>query len=483
MTFGVSVAQRQFFNGRVGRMLLCALFFACNTLAGQTKAQSDPCSYVLPHYEEDWSCVLSPSHSSDSLDPIKYVALGASENSYISFGGEIRETYERFHNPNFGLQPQSFDGYLLQRYLFHADVHIGESVRGYVELLSAFENWRVGGPRPIVDEDKLDVHQGFLAFYLGLEQHSRTVIRIGRQEMALGSGRLIALREGTNVPFSFDGIRVESQQGAWDLDFFVTKPVQNRIGIFDDPPQAGSWFWGIYSSRVVHIDGHPSHLDMYYLGLDRSQGTFNQGTGHETRHMIGVRIWNLKGAWNYDAEGMYQFGAFGSGNIQAWRVASDTSYGFTSMRWQPRFVFAADVASGDRNPSDPNLQTFNALFQSGTYSGRAQILGPANTIRIEPSIKATPRSAVSISAGWGFYWRESIADGLYGIAGNLLVPGNTTRARYEGSRPIVQVDWQVTRHLSGHINYIYVFNGPFGEQAIHGTSSMSYVSPWVTYEF
>ena len=41
----------------------------------------------------------------------------------------------------------------------------------------------------------------------------------------------------------------------------------------------------------------------------------------------------------------------------------------------------------------------------------------------------------------------------------------------------------MNRHLSTHVNYIYVFNGPFGQQAIHGTSGMSYVSPWVTYEF
>jgi hypothetical protein len=294
---------------------------------------------------------------------------------------------------------------------------------------------------------------------------------------------LIALREGTNVPISVDGIRAEFHRGGWSLNVFVTRPVQNRIGIFDDPPQAGTWFRGAYSSQAVQIDGHPSNFDLYYLGLDRNPGVFNQGTAQETRHTLGARMWNFKGAWNYDAEGIFQFGTFGRGDIRAFRAASDMSYGFASVRWQPRLGFAADVASGDRHPSDPNLQTFNALFQSGTYSGKAQILGPSNTIRIEPSVKASPRAAVSISAGWGFYWRESIHDGLYGIAGNPLVPGNTSRARYEGSRPILQADWQVNRHLSAHVNYIYVFNGPFGQQAIHGTSSMSYVSPWLTYEF
>jgi len=90
---------------------------------------------------------------------------------------------------------------------------------------------------------------------------------------------------------------------------------------------------------------------------------------------------------------------------------------------------------------------------------------------------------VAISSGWGFYWRQNINDGLYGISGNLLVPSNGVKARYEGSRPIVQVDWQATQHLSAHLNYIYVFNAPFEEESVHGSRSLSYVSPWVTYRF
>ena len=35
------------------------------------------------------------------------------------------------------------------------------------------------------------------------------------------------------------------------------------------------------------------------------------------------------------------------------------------------------------------------------------------------------------------------------------------KSRYEGSRPIVELDWQLTRHLSAHVNYIFVFNARF----------------------
>ena len=127
----------------------------------------------------------------------------------------------------------------------------------------------------------------------GQEQNEQAVVRLGRQEMALGSGRLVALREGTNVPFSFDGIRARIHRSRWSLNSFGTKPVQNRIGMLDDRPQAETWFWGVYSSRAVQVDEHASNFDLYYLGLDRNPGVFNQEGAHETRHTLGetIAVW------------------------------------------------------------------------------------------------------------------------------------------------------------------------------------------------
>jgi hypothetical protein len=102
---------------------------------------------------------------------------------------------------------------------------------------------------------------------------------------------------------------------------------------------------------------------------------------------------------------------------------------------------------------------------------------------MEPSLGLFFSERVTLSAGWGFFWRESSHDGLYGIAGNLIVPSNGVKSRYEGSRPIAQLDWQMTRHLSTHVNYIYVFNARFEEESVHATTSMSYISPWLTYRF
>jgi hypothetical protein len=301
--------------------------------------------------------------------------------------------------------------------------------------------------------------------------------------MAFGSGRMIALREGPNVPLSFDGVRLSWRLPAWQVDGFATRPVQNNPGFFDDPPQHDFAFWGAYVSHPLAAGAGKPVLDFYYLGLDRKHAVFNQGVGPELRHTLGVRLAGQRAGWSYDTETMYQFGTFGSGTINAWRAVGNVAHVFTSVLWHPKIGLDADIASGDRDPADPDLQTFNSLFQSGTYSGRAQILGPNNAIRLEPSLTLLLSERVTLSGSWGFFWRQSANDALYGIPGNVLVPSHGVQSRYEGSRPITEVDWQVTRHLSAHVNYIYVFNAKFEEQSVHGTSSMSFVSPWLTYRF
>jgi Alginate export len=444
--------------------------------AAQTSPPEPDRRYPLPTYDEDWRFLRDPNLRAEPWDRVKYVPLA--DGIFASFGGEARETYERFGNENFGLSLPSPNGYLLQRYLLHSDVHVGSRFRLWAELNSSLEDGRVGGPRPVTDEDKLDLHQAFVEFKISQRSDSPVRIEIGRQEIAVGSGRMYALREGPNVPLSFDGVRAIAKTASWRFDAWAARPVTTTPGIFDDASNRQFSVWGTYATRtgIRHAS-----VGVYYLGLDRQNASFDKGAANELRHTVGARVWRA-GLWAYDAEGMYQFGSFGAGNIRAWRVAVEGSRGL-AVSGNPRVGIEFDIASGDRDRSSPNLGTFNSFFQSGTYSGRAPLLGPDNTIRLEPTLTLAPRRGVSLSTGWVFFWRESEQDGLYGIGGNLIVPSNGVLRHYEGNRPIVEAGWVLNPHLSVHLSYIFVFNGQFEEQSVHATTTESYVSPWITYRF
>src|SRR4029077_17554015 len=109
-----------------------------------------------------------------------------------------------------------------------------------------------------------DLHQAFVDVTVGDSGASADVLRVGRQEIALGSGRMYALREGPNVPLSFDGVRVIAHAGPWQLDSWAARPVENTPGVFDDRSHPSFDVWGVYASREMTQSRQGVGLDVYY---------------------------------------------------------------------------------------------------------------------------------------------------------------------------------------------------------------------------
>src|SRR5262245_52523424 len=168
-------------------------------------------------YDEDWRSLEDRSTHIDWLDPLKYIPLGR-PNWIVTIGGEIRERFELLDHPNFGSGTTDGNGYFLQRYLLSSDFHFGPGVRFFGELQSGLENGRKGGPRP-TDLDRLEVHQAFLDWKVFASDARALTIRVGRQEIGFGSGRLLSPAEGLNLRRSLDGARVTVKLGkvVWNM--------------------------------------------------------------------------------------------------------------------------------------------------------------------------------------------------------------------------------------------------------------------------
>ena len=82
---------------------------------------SPPPSFKQLRYDENYSYLSDPTLRTDFLDAIKFIPLNKSGESWLTLGGEMRERYEYYHNSQWGLGPQDDNGYLLQRYMIHAD--------------------------------------------------------------------------------------------------------------------------------------------------------------------------------------------------------------------------------------------------------------------------------------------------------------------------------------------------------------------------
>ncbi len=454
---------------------------------GQSDEKSNkwptPPAYKLLRYEEDYTYLKDPSCRTGFWDPIKYIPLCDREDWYLSIGGELRERYEFYHEQDAGLVPPNArdNGYMLERYFLHGDLHLGPYFRFFGQLESGLEDQRIGGPRLDIDRNAFDIHQAFADFVWPLAGEKDTLTaRLGRQEFEYGSGRLIDVRDGPNLRLSFDAARLLLHAGDWEVDGWWAKPVLNQPGAIDDYPDPNRSFWGVYSVHPFPVLPK-GNVDLYYLGFENKDAVYVQGSGNELRHTLGTRIWGRPLPWEYNLEYDWQFGTFGPGNIEAWSAANAIRYNFSDLPLKPRLGLRFDVASGDNNPATANLQTFNPLFPSGIYFSLLNPVGPLNIIDLHPTLDLYAGEKVTLGIDWDFFWRESLGDGVYRISGTPLRPG-VGGGRYVGNSPAVTVNWNPTRHLSVLTSYVHFFPGSFFE-ANPSNKGTDYFTVWLDYKF
>lgn len=450
---------------------------AGNLYAGDEGIRPD---FKLSRQDEDYSALRDPELRTNVIDQLKFIPLSHDGTTWLTLGGEVRERYEYFQNANWGRGPQDDNGYSLTRFMLHADAHAGEYFRLFTQFKTGLEYDRDGGPRP-TDRDDLDVHQLFADARIPWDAQQSLTLRLGRQELSFGSQRLVSVRESPNVRQSFDGARATLKLENWQFDAFATRPVETNPGIFDDHPDPHTGFWGLYG--VAPFKWVPGgHADFYYLGLQRDAAHYDQGTARELRHSVGTRLWGRHAGWDWNFEFVYQFGEFGDGNISAWTAASDTGFTFENTMWTPRLGFKADATSGDRDPKNPDLQTFNPLFPKGAYFGETGLIGPQNHIDLHPSIDLHPTRSITFTTDADFFWRESIHDGVYNTGLNIARSGVNGGSRYIGAQCAAQVDRRLSRLLSWSANYSHFFAGTF-LQANPPAADVDYVSTWMTFRF
>ena len=138
------------------------------------------------------------------------------------------------------------------------------------------------------------------------------------------------------------------------------------------------------AARVSEADALTLYraTDLNALGLmanvvrERKNGNFNRGTGPETRHTVGSRLWRTGRLFDINYEVIGQFGTWSGLPIRAWAVSTDTGFTHNLLKAKSRFGLRGDVASGDSRRN--SLGSFNPLFPSTSYTGSIALFGPTN---------------------------------------------------------------------------------------------------------
>jgi Alginate export len=420
---------------------------------------TSPQAFTNLRYTEDYSYLRDASKWTGAWwEPYKYIPLDESGLSYLTLGAELRFRTEAYRNFDWG--EVSIDNYQWYRVMPYADLHLGSNVRFFGQLIGS---WAAGKETTVtgVDETGVELLQGFGEITLPMTDGADLTLRGGRQLLSYGSERLISMRYGPNVLRSFDAGLASVDVDQWRIDTFYARPVRNKVDSFNDRFDDNRSLWSVYATRELDEIGPKSGLDLYYIGYSNAEAEFNQGSGDELRHTLGSRFFGEAHGWDWNLEGMFQFGRFDGGNIRAWSLASDLGYTFEDVTFSPRLGLRADIISGDDNPNDLDLETFNPLFPKGKYFGEIGLIGPSNLIDLHPNMTLQLTDQLTLSGAAVFYWRESLNDGIYDNGGGLVRPSGGSRSRFIGTQADVVLGWQPVPWISTELAYSVFAPGQF----------------------
>ena len=139
----------------------------------------------------------------------------------LRYGAQWRYRYHDEDNLRLNGQDDTF---LLRRTRLWVDGTVADLFRARIEVIDAISYWEDLRPR-FIDENRWDLLNAWGEITLwNPAPDQRVAARIGRQELLYGSQRLISPLDWANTRRTFEGYRIMSQYGPFQLDFFWVRP-------------------------------------------------------------------------------------------------------------------------------------------------------------------------------------------------------------------------------------------------------------------
>jgi hypothetical protein len=440
----------------------------------------------FPFFDTDWRYVDKPGADVDFLEKMHRIHIG--DDWLFATGGEFRNRYANEYNARLSGKNNEYD---LTRLRVYGDLWYKNAFRVYVEFISAQTFWQ-DLPPLIIDRDYADLLNAFVDIKVFEDCDAPWYVRAGRQQMLLGSQRLISPLDWANTMRTFDGVRAFRHSEKLDIDAFWTRVVIPNASKFDtsDPQQNFAGAWMEYRPTKTQA------LDLYYLYLANNDlylpalkvpapvGQLPQAP--YTVHTFGYRYaGNMERNKNilFDSENMLQFGrsSFQNSDIVAGSTSTGLGYNFSRAPMNPTVWAYFDYATGSTDVNKgQQFSTFNQLYPFGHYYfGWLDYVGRDNIEDLNFHLYLYPTNWITLNAQYHIFALASARDALYNAGGAILRQDPSGKAgRSIGS----EMDFIVNFHLSKRQDLLFAYGHLFEGAFLRNTGPLNVAeSVWLMY--
>lgn len=288
-----------------------------------------------------------------------------------------------------------------------------EQLQARVELQ---DSRRWGDTAAGADVAEVHLRKGYLVYSNAFGQP--LTIKVGRWAVPrLGDQRLITDPEFNNVGRSWDGVQVEYRPTACLEVLAFAANVRESLDFSNDGDENDDfWFTGLHVSWSPILN-HEFQLYVFWRHLGDRVFNAERSTrlGDRKDFTFGGRFAGERCGWDYSVELTMQWGDQAGDRIRAYAGAA--RLGFTQPLDDERAIGAhveVAYASGDRDPTDGQLQTFDPLVPARVrHHGWMNLLAYSNMQDVELGLKLVPFARLSLHVEGHAFWLDKRKDGWF----------------------------------------------------------------------
>jgi hypothetical protein len=358
----------------------------------------------------------------------------------ITLSGQIRERWESTKGPSF--VPTTAESYVLSRIRFGVAFKPTSWLRFFGETQDSRAIFYKVNPSNAVS-DPFDWRQGYVE--AGALEGNGVSARVGRQDIHIGSERLLTTGDFSNVTKPFD-----IALGTITYGSFSTQLIAGSVVLADptreDRNKPGEHVYADYSTFKKLIPGasvEPYVMAKTALNVKSKDGIVGSA---DTIYLGGRVLGKVPGGFDYSMEGVREAGSYSNDSVDAWGYIAGGGWTNARLPWKLHFSSEYTFASGDSGAKDGRHESFDILY--GTQQAATSLTGLfcwRNIEDVRAGADFSPVKKLLLKVAYRDYWLATVEDGLYSGTNIQIVLDRKATSNHVGQG----VDTQALVALNG----------------------------------
>ena len=406
---------------------------------------------------------------------------------WLKLSGEFRDRVEG--HTAYGFKPGTDDQFDLTRVRLGLDFTPSSWFHAFVQARDAEV---LGAENPAYTtnnmKDVFDLSQAFVEFRNA--ENGWFSLKAGRQELYFGDERLLGRSYWSNASRDWDAVRLSlgndeigRHLGA-RLDLFAGTVVKNYATSWDTP-QSGRNLYG-FNLALTKIVPKATIEPYVYMKTVPSVTGADKINGNERLYTSGLRFaGTVPGGFDYRLRYSRQTGHAADNTIHAWAGYGIIGYTIPGTRYQPRFSFEYNYASGNKAIGSSRVGTFDLLYPTTHQWDRiTDLFGEENIRDLKPGFDFRPVPKLKVRFVYSDLHLASKYDSLYDTSGAVLVkvPKGGALSTQIGNEADIYGTYEVNKRLQFGAGFGHLIAGDYLKQNTPGGNA-SYPYAFMDYYF